>query len=101
MARRSNRAGHRELPVLSLAVIHHRDRAWNFLALPGLIPRLPKEAKDVKQNRKAVPEDGGDIRRTELAIVIALLAALAAGTIMTDSYKRDSSPTAVGTTIQW
>jgi hypothetical protein len=45
---------------------------------------------------------GGDIRRTGLAVIMALLvAAVTASIIMGDSSKWDSSPTAVGTTVQW
>jgi hypothetical protein len=45
---------------------------------------------------------GGDIRRTGLAVVMALLvAAVTASIIMADSTKWDSSPTAIGTTVQW
>jgi hypothetical protein len=43
-----------------------------------------------------------DTRRTELAVVIALLvAATTASVVMADSSKWDSSPTAIGTTVQW
>jgi hypothetical protein len=45
---------------------------------------------------------GKDTRRTELAVVIALLvAAITATVVMADSSKWDSSPTAIGTTVQW
>jgi hypothetical protein len=45
---------------------------------------------------------GKDTRRTELATVIALLvAAITATVVMADSSKWDSSPTAIGTTVQW
>ena len=44
---------------------------------------------------------GGDIRRTELAAVIALLVApISASVVIADSSKWDSSPTATGTTVQ-
>jgi hypothetical protein len=44
----------------------------------------------------------GDTRRGELAVVIALLVvAVTSAVIMADSSKWDSSPTAVGTTVQW
>jgi len=43
-----------------------------------------------------------DTRRTELAVVIALLvAATTASVVMADSSKWDSSPTAIGTIVQW
>ena len=43
-----------------------------------------------------------DTRRTELAVVIALLVAtISAAVVMADSSKWDSSPTAIGTTVQW
>jgi len=45
---------------------------------------------------------GGNPRRTELAVVMVLLvAAIAASAVMADSSKWDSSPTAIGTNIQW
>lgn len=43
-----------------------------------------------------------DTRRTELAVVLALVVvAITASTIMADSSKWDSSPTAIGTTVEW
>jgi hypothetical protein len=51
---------------------------------------------------KPPSRDSGDIRRTELAVVTALLVvAIIASTIMADSLRWDSSPTAIGTTVQW
>ena len=44
----------------------------------------------------------GDTRRAELSVVMALLVvAITSAVIMADSSKWDSSPTAVGTTVQW
>jgi hypothetical protein len=51
---------------------------------------------------KPQSKGGADTRRTGLAVVIALLvAAITASIIMADSSKWDSSPTAIGTTVQW
>jgi hypothetical protein len=44
----------------------------------------------------------GDDRRGVLAVVTALLVvAVTSAVIMADSSKWDSSPTAIGTTVQW
>jgi len=43
-----------------------------------------------------------DTRPTELAVVIVLLvAAITATVVMADSARWDSSPTSVGTTVEW
>jgi hypothetical protein len=43
-----------------------------------------------------------DARRGELAVVMVLFVmAVTSAVIMADSSKWDSSPTAVGTTVQW
>ena len=48
------------------------------------------------------PKDGGNPERSQLAVVMVLLvAAIIASAVMADSSKWDSSPTAIGTTIQW
>jgi hypothetical protein len=44
----------------------------------------------------------GDDRRGVFAVVMALLVvAVTSAVIMADSSKWDSSPTAIGTTVQW
>jgi hypothetical protein len=44
----------------------------------------------------------GDARRGEFAVVMVLfIIAVTSAVIMADSSKWDSSPTAVGTTVQW
>jgi hypothetical protein len=53
-------------------------------------------------DKQPLPKRGGDTRSAELAVVIALLVvAVTASAIMADSSKWDSSPTAIGTTVQW
>jgi hypothetical protein len=54
------------------------------------------------ETEKPLSKGGGDTRRAELTIVIALfVVAITASIIMADSSKWDSSPTAIGTTVQW
>jgi hypothetical protein len=51
---------------------------------------------------KPLSKGGGNPRRAELAVVLALVVvAVTASTIMADSPKWDSSPTAIGTTVEW
>ena len=45
---------------------------------------------------------GENPRRSQLAVLMVLIvAAIIASAVMADSSKWDSSPTAIGTTIQW
>jgi hypothetical protein len=54
------------------------------------------------KTEKPQPRDRSEGRRGELAVVIVLLVvAVTSAVIMADSSKWDSSPTAVGTTVQW
>ena len=56
----------------------------------------------LKKTKTLQSKGGKDTRRSELAVVIALLvAAIAATVVMADSSKWDSSPTAIGTTVKW
>jgi hypothetical protein len=54
------------------------------------------------KTEKPLSKGGRDTRRTELAVVMALVVlAITGSTIMAASSKWDSSPTAVETTVQW
>jgi hypothetical protein len=54
------------------------------------------------KTEKPLSRGGGDTRRAELTVVMALIVvAITASIIMADSSKWDSSPTAIGTTVQW
>ena len=54
------------------------------------------------KTEKPLSKGGGDTRRAELTVVMALIVvAITASIIMADSSKWDSSPTAIGTTVQW
>ena len=54
------------------------------------------------KTEKPLSKSGGDTRPAELTVVMALLVvAITASIIMADSSKWDSSPTAIGTTVQW
>ena len=54
------------------------------------------------KTEKPLSKSGGDTRPAELTVVMALLVvAISASIIMADSSKWDSSPTAIGTTVQW
>jgi len=51
---------------------------------------------------KPLSKGGGNAGHTELAVVLALVVvAITASTIMADGSKWDSSPTAIGTTVEW
>jgi len=51
---------------------------------------------------KPLSKGSGNPGRAELAVVLALVAvAIVASAIMADSSKWDSSPTAIGTTVEW
>ncbi len=57
---------------------------------------MPDKTENLQSKR------GKDTRRSELAVVIALLVAvITASVVMADSSQWDSSPTAIGTTVQW
>jgi Flp pilus assembly protein TadG len=54
------------------------------------------------KKEKPQSKDRGDDRRGVFAVVMALLVvAMTSAVIMADSSKWDSSPTAIGTTVQW
>src|ERR1700677_1299513 len=51
---------------------------------------------------KPLSEGGGNPARTEMAVVLALVAvAIAPSTIMAGGSKWDSLPTAIGTNVEW
>jgi hypothetical protein len=54
------------------------------------------------KNTNLQSKRGGDTRHREFAVLIALLvAAISSTVVMADSSKLDSSPTSIGTTVQW
>ena len=73
-----------------------------FWLQPGWSDAFHRRQKMSDKTEKPLSKSGGDTRPAELTVVMALLVvAITASIIMADSSKWDSSPTAIGTTVQW